>query len=67
MVVFRIISSIKAKGSMDTKEQSKPLSIVELHAILDKTKLDILQVVEARIDDRMSSYKRGIAMDNEAL
>jgi len=50
---------------MDTKKQSKPLSIEELHAILDKTKLDILQVVEARIDDRMSSYKKGIAMDNQ--
>ena len=63
--MFSIMSSSKAKGSMDTKKQSKPLSIEELHAILDKTKLDILQVVEARIDDRMSSYKKGIAMDNQ--
>jgi len=56
--LFGTMFSSKDKGSMGTEEQSKPLTYEELHAILDKTKLDILQAVEARIDDRMGFSKK---------
>ena len=59
------MSSSKDKGSMDTEERSKPLTIEEVHAILDKTKHDILQAVEARIDDRMGFSKEECAVDNK--